>query len=156
MQLPLVPRWIPSWLVVANTLVLEAALAVAFYLLVVRRARNRRRATALFVLGALALGAAHGVAAYDVAGPRTNHDRWFKHWEEPAYVLVHFHWQRTPFGRTVNEEVVVIDRNSKKYLVENPELFDRLWPFHAVKPTRETQRALYETLSGSRDAPVLP
>ncbi len=69
------PTWIPFEVLIANTLLVEAAVAFAIYWFIVRRAENKRRARFLFVIGALLVVAFEGMGALDVLGAPKLHER---------------------------------------------------------------------------------
>ena len=68
------PSWLPLEVLIANTLLVEVAVALAIYWFVVRRAENKRRARFVFVIGAILVASFEGLGALDVLGPRTMHE----------------------------------------------------------------------------------
>jgi hypothetical protein len=122
---PFVPAWIPDWLLIANTLAVEVAVALAVYIIIVRRAERKRRALAVFAVAVLLLGALEVLAFLELAlEPRFCsavfvHDRFPDVAQHPEkFVRFYFSWQETRVLHRASQRNLVID--------EHPTL-DTLW-----------------------------
>jgi hypothetical protein len=176
MQLPLAPTWVPTWLVVVNTVLLEAALAGAIFWFIVRRAENKQRARRIFLGGLVVAVSLHVVGALDTLLPTYYEARTFttplvNGPQEAVFLMA---WQESAIlGRTVARSVhvevawphiraayppgvmptdgrVAIQLNLlRSSTMRADELLDDLWAFHSAPDVKATGRALWETLRNS-------
>jgi hypothetical protein len=176
MQLPLVPTWVPTWLVVVNTLLLEAAIGGAIFWFIVRRAEKKQRARRIFLGGLVAAFALHVVGALDTLLPTYYEARTFTTplidtteeatflmaWQESAIlgrtvarsVYVEMTFPRTraayPYGVKPTDGRVEIEIDyAPRNNVRADELLDELWELRTAPQTKATGRALWEMIQKS-------
>jgi hypothetical protein len=154
----------PGWVVVANTVLLEAAVVGAIYWLIVRRAANRRRATLWFVCGLVVFVGLEGVGALEVLAPRTAHVHVIG---GNSKLMAAFHWETTvvlgrdPTGRSVvvYEDRAVFHHHSdigRQNVIEGSALSDELWTLHEAPNTAESMRAVCAAVRRSPAFATLP
>lgn len=134
MELPLAPTWLPTWVIVVNTILLEAVLGLALYWYVVRRSDRFRRALAIFAASLFTVGAAQTTAMTDAfADPRygeTRFDRLGAHGDATFDVG----WTRSRvFGRLrIRRVAIYVDRHPADHVVGD-------WVMIARAPYRGTK-----------------
>ncbi|MEZ0228358.1 MAG: hypothetical protein ACAI25_07010 [Planctomycetota bacterium] len=152
------PSWLPLEVSIANTLVVEAAVAFAIYWFIVRRAEDRRRARFRFVIGALLVASAEGLGALDVLAAPTMHERVLSRGPLNAT----FCWETSVvLGRMSGDRSVALFRApchgaSSVFVVKGHSLTDEIWALHEQPDTEESAAKLVAAVKRSPAIGVLP
>jgi hypothetical protein len=154
--MPYAPTWIPFWLIVVNTIIVEGLLAGSIWWFIVRRATKRRRAAFLFSVVAIIVTAAQGLAALEVFGPPS-----FQHREvhlDRGAVKLAFDWHATVvLGRATDPRWIVIETGrGRPHVLTEPHLTDALWALRERSDDAETVAAFRAALRRSPGFDVLP
>ncbi len=172
MELPFAPSWLPTWVIVMNTLILEVLLAVAFHRFVIRRSPNPRRSHRRFVVGTALAAVLQVVVLLDISlAPRPNNGRYWRSVSglgNGASGKLTFGWSVSPILRrrvrpVVSLWVPQLGRSSifvstndgihyygSGWTIENTVLVHALFQFVDAEETPEMRTALWRAVSSSR------